>query len=34
MGESNIEHVPSVDNLADICTKVVPGVQKQNDLCD
>jgi hypothetical protein len=42
LGESIIGHVPSVDNPADICTKVVPGWQKQNhliclllhDLCD
>jgi hypothetical protein len=42
MGESIIGHVPSVDNPADICTKVMPGGQKQNnliclllhDLCD
>jgi hypothetical protein len=42
MGESIIVHVPSVDNPADMCTKVVPGSQKQNhlihvllhDLCD
>jgi hypothetical protein len=42
MGESIIGHVPSVDNPADICTKVVPGGQKRNplthlllhDLCD
>jgi hypothetical protein len=42
MGESIIGHVPSVDNTADICTKVVPGGQKRNrlirlllhDLCD
>jgi hypothetical protein len=42
MGESIIVHVPSVDNPADICTKVVPGGQKRNhlirlllhDLCD
>jgi hypothetical protein len=42
MGDSLIGHVPSVDNPADICTKVVPGGQKQNhlihlllhDLCD
>jgi hypothetical protein len=42
MGESIIGHVPSVDNPADICTKVVPGGQKWNhlirlllhDLCD
>jgi hypothetical protein len=42
MGESLIEHVPSVDNPDDICTKVVPGEQKRNhliilllhDLCD
>jgi hypothetical protein len=42
MGESVIGHVPSVDNPADICTKVVPGGQKRNhlirlflhDLCD
>jgi hypothetical protein len=42
MGESIIGHVPSVDNPADICTKVVPGGQNQNhlirlllhDLCD
>jgi hypothetical protein len=42
MGESIIGQVPSVDNPADICTKVVPGGQKRNhlirlllrDLCD
>jgi hypothetical protein len=42
MGESIIGHVPSVDNPADICTKVLPGGQKRNhlirlfphDLCD
>jgi hypothetical protein len=42
MGEPIIGHVPSVDNPADICTKVVPGGQKRNhlihlllhDLCD
>jgi hypothetical protein len=42
MGESIIGHVPSDDNPADICTKVVPGGQKRNnlihlllhDLCD
>jgi hypothetical protein len=42
MGESIIGHLPSVDNLSDICTKVVPGGQKRNhlirlilhDLCD
>jgi hypothetical protein len=42
MGETIIGHVPSVDNPADICTKVVPGKQKRNhlirlllyDLCD
>jgi hypothetical protein len=42
MGESIIGHVPSVDNPAYICTKVVPGGQKWNhpirfllhDLCD
>jgi hypothetical protein len=42
MGESIIGHVPSVDNTADICTKVVDGGQKRNhlirlllhDLCD
>jgi hypothetical protein len=42
MGESIIGHVPSVDNPADICTKVVPGGQKRyhlirlllHDLCD
>jgi hypothetical protein len=32
MGESIIGHVPSVDNSADICTKVVPGGQKRNRL--
>jgi hypothetical protein len=32
MGESIIGCVPSVDNLADICTKVVPGGQKRNHL--
>jgi hypothetical protein len=42
MGDSIIGHVPSVDNPADICTKVVTGGQKRNhlicllvhDLCD
>jgi hypothetical protein len=42
MGESIIGHVPSVDNPADMCTKVVPGGKKRNhliclllhDLCD
>jgi hypothetical protein len=42
MGESIIWHVPSVENPADIFTKVVPGGQKRNhliclllhDLCD
>jgi hypothetical protein len=42
MGEALIGHVPSVENPADICTKVVPGGQKRNhlirlllhDLCD
>jgi hypothetical protein len=42
MGESIIGNVPSVENPADICTKVVPGWQKRNhliclllyDLCD
>jgi hypothetical protein len=42
MRESIIEHVPSVNNPADMCTKVVPGGQKRNhlihfllhDLCD
>jgi hypothetical protein len=42
MGESISGHVPSVDNPADICTKVVAGGQKRNhliclllhDLCD
>jgi hypothetical protein len=41
MGELIIVHVPSVDNPADICTKVVPGGQKRihliwlllHDLC-
>jgi hypothetical protein len=32
MGESIIGHVPSVDNPADICTKVVPGGEKRNHL--
>jgi hypothetical protein len=32
MGDSIIGHVPSVDNPADICTKVVPGGQKRNHL--
>jgi hypothetical protein len=32
MVESIIGHVPSVDNPADIYTKVVPGGQKQNHL--
>jgi hypothetical protein len=30
MGESIIGHVPSVDNPADIWTKVVPGGQNRN----
>jgi hypothetical protein len=30
MGESIIGHVPSFDNPADICTKVLPGGQKWN----
>jgi hypothetical protein len=42
MGESISGHVPSVDNPAGICTKVVPGGQKRKylirlllyDLCD
>jgi hypothetical protein len=42
MGESIIGHVLSVENLADICTEVVPGGQNRNhlirlllhDLCD
>jgi hypothetical protein len=32
MGESIIGHVPSVDNPSDICTKVVPGGKKRNNL--
>jgi hypothetical protein len=32
MDESIIWHVPSVENLADIFTKVVPGGQKRNHL--
>jgi hypothetical protein len=32
MGESIIGHVPSIDNPADICTKIVPGWQKRNNL--
>jgi hypothetical protein len=32
MVESIIGHVPSVDNPADSCTKVVPGGQKLNHL--
>jgi hypothetical protein len=32
MGESIIGHVPSFENTADICTKVVPGGQKRNHL--
>jgi hypothetical protein len=32
MGESIIGNVTSVDNPADICTKVVPGEQKWNHL--
>jgi hypothetical protein len=32
MVKSIIGHVPSVDNPADICTKVVPGGQKRNHL--
>jgi hypothetical protein len=42
MGESIIGHVPSVENPDDICTNVVAGGQKRNnlirlllhDLCD
>jgi hypothetical protein len=42
MGESIIGHVSSVENPAEICTKVVPGGQTRNhfirlllhDLCD
>jgi hypothetical protein len=42
MVESTIGHVPSVDDPADICTKVVPGGHTRNhlihlllhDLCD
>jgi hypothetical protein len=42
MGDSIIGHVPSVDNPADICTKVAAGGQRRNhlihlllhDLCD
>jgi hypothetical protein len=42
IGESIIRHVPSIDNPADILTKVVPGGQTRNhlicllmhDLCD
>jgi hypothetical protein len=32
MEESIIGHVPSVENPADICTKVVPGGKKRNHL--
>jgi hypothetical protein len=32
MVESIIGHVPSVDNPAGICTKIVPGGQKRNHL--
>jgi hypothetical protein len=32
MGESIIGHVPSVENPADMCTKVVPGGHKRNHL--
>jgi hypothetical protein len=32
MGELIIGHVPSVDNPADICTKVLPGGQKRDHL--
>jgi hypothetical protein len=32
IGESIIGHVPSVDNPADIFTKVVAGGQKRNHL--
>jgi hypothetical protein len=42
MGDSIIGHVPSVDNPANICIKIVQGGQKRNhlihlllhDLCD
>jgi hypothetical protein len=42
MGALIIGHVPYLENPADICTKIVPGGQKQNhlirlllhDLCD
>jgi lactate dehydrogenase-like 2-hydroxyacid dehydrogenase len=32
MGDSIIGHVPSVENTADIFTKVMPGGQKRNHL--
>jgi hypothetical protein len=32
MGESIIRHAPSVDNPADICTKLVPSGQKRHHL--
>jgi hypothetical protein len=32
IGESIIGNLPSIDNPADICTKVVPGGQKRNHL--
>ena len=32
MGESKIGHIPSVDNPADLCTKVLPGGQKRDGL--
>ena len=34
MKESPRGHVPSLDNPADICTKVVPGGAKRKHLID
>ena len=32
MGESLTGHIPSGNNPADLCTKVIPGGQKRNHL--
>ena len=33
-GESLTGHIPTKLNPADICTKVIPGGQKRNDVID
>ena len=32
MGESLVTHIPTAENPADICTKVLPGGQRRNNL--